>query len=296
MNAYRQQMLNLVKAALAEDIGPGDVTSLACLEPNRIKAEIVAKSDGVLSGSEPVVLAFRLVDSANNVTLLKNDGDRFMTGDIIATIDGYNQTIITTERTALNFLGHLSGIATLTSEFVKQLKTTNCQILDTRKTTPGYRLLEKKAVVHGGGHNHRIGLYDMILIKDNHIAAAGSITEAVRLTHEYLATLESRQQYGGGPNDIAVEVEVSTREQLIEAINAGVKRLLLDNQSVESLTNLVNTTRELNPDIKLEASGNVTLDTVAEIAATGVDFISAGAITHSAPNSDFSLRVIDSQR
>jgi len=292
MDAYHRQMLDLVRAALAEDIGPGDVTSMACLEPNRIKAEIVAKSDGVLSGVEVVTLAFRAVDSATKITFLKKDGDHFGCRDRIATIDGFNQTILTAERTALNFLAHLSGIATLTGRFVEKLKDFDCRILDTRKTTPGFRLLEKKAVVDGGGSNHRIGLYDMLLIKDNHIAAAGSITDAIRLACEYLDTPESRQQFGKWPDDIEIEVEVTTEEQLTEAVKAGVNRLLLDNQATDSLTSLVRVARELNPDVKLEASGNVTLDTVAEIAATGVDFISAGAITHSAPNSDFSLRLV----
>ena len=290
MDAYHQQMLDLVRAALDEDIGPGDITSLACLQPERIKAEIVAKSDGILSGVEPATLVFQLVDEANRLTFLKRDSDRFVRGDRIAEIVGYNQTIMTSERAALNFLGHLSGIATLTGKFVDKMKGTNCRLLDTRKTTPGQRLLEKRAVVHGGGTNHRIGLYDMVLIKDNHIAAAGSITEAVRLTREYLGSVDCRQQFGA-VNQIEVEVEVTNEAELVEAIKSGVDRLLLDNQTVESLTHLVAKARALNPQVKLEASGNVTLDNVASIAATGVDFVSSGAITHSAPDADFSLRV-----
>ena len=292
MDTYHQQMLDLVQAALAEDIGPGDITSLACLEPSRVKAEITAKSDGVLSGTEPVILTFRLVDSASRARFARRDGDRFNQGDAIATVEGFNQPIITAERTALNFLGHLSGIATLTSRFVQKLEGLDCQLLDTRKTTPGFRRLEKQAVLHGGGLNHRLGLYDMILIKDNHITAAGSITEAIRMTGQFLNTAESRQQFGG-PDDIDIEVEVTTEDQLTEAINAGVHRLLLDNQSIESLAQLVKTARRLNPEVKLEASGNISLDNVAEVGATGVDFISAGIITHSAPNSDFSLRLVD---
>jgi nicotinate-nucleotide pyrophosphorylase (carboxylating) len=198
---------------------------------------------------------------------------------------------MTSERAALNFLGHLSGIATLTGRFVEKMEGTNCRLLDTRKTTAGQRLLEKRAVVHGGGTNHRIGLYDMVLIKDNHIAAAGSITEAVRLTREYLGSVDCRQQFGAVAQ-IEVEVEVTCEAELVEAIESGVDRLLLDNQTVESLSHLVAKARALNPQIKLEASGNVTLDNVAAIAATGVDFISSGAITHSAPDADFSLRVM----
>ena len=293
MDAYHRQMLDLIRAALAEDIGPGDVTSMACLEPERTKAQIVAKSDGIVSGLELVVLTFQMVDTANKVSLAKKDGDRFTIGDTITTIEGFNQTILTAERTALNFLAHLSGIASLTGKFVEQIKATKCKILDTRKTTPGYRHLEKQAVVHGGGTNHRIGLYDMVLIKDNHIVAAGGVNEAIRLAIDYLNTPESRRQFGKWPDDVEIEVEVTTTRQLTDAINAGVTRLLLDNQSLESLTKLVATAHSLNPKVKLEASGNVTLDTVGEIATTGVDFISAGAITHSAPASDFSLRLID---
>ena len=291
MDAYHKQMLELVRAALAEDIGPGDITSLACLEPERMKAEIVAKSDGILSGVEPATLVFHLVDEANRITFLKRDSDRFVRGDRIAEIVGYNQTIMTSERTALNLLGHLSGIATLTGKFVEKMQGTNCRLLDTRKTTPGQRLLEKRAVVHGGGTNHRIGLYDMVLIKDNHITAAGSISEAVRLTRDYLGSVDCRQQFGA-VGEIEVEVEVSSEAELVEAIKSGIDRLLIDNQTVESLTTLVAKARALNPKVKLEASGNVTLDNVAAIAATGVDYVSSGAITHSAPGADFSLNVI----
>ncbi|MCD6248761.1 MAG: carboxylating nicotinate-nucleotide diphosphorylase [candidate division Zixibacteria bacterium] len=293
MDAYHRQMLDLVRAALAEDIGPGDVTSMACLEPERAKAQIVAKSDGIVSGLDLVVLTFQMVDTANKVSLAKKDGYRFAAGDTIVTIEGFNQTILTAERTALNFLAHLSGIASLTGKFVEQIKSAKCKVLDTRKTTPGYRHLEKQAVVHGGGTNHRIGLYDMVLIKDNHIVAAGGVNEAIRLAIDYLNTPESRRQFGKWPDDIEIEVEVTTVQQLTDAINAGATRLLLDNQSLESLTKLVATAHAINPEVKLEASGNVTLDTVGEIATTGVDFISAGAITHSAPASDFSLRLTD---
>jgi nicotinate-nucleotide pyrophosphorylase (carboxylating) len=282
----------LVKAALREDVGKGDLTSLACLEQNPIKAKIIAKSDGVLSGLQPALMVFAAVDSANTVRPLLKEGDRFRSGDTIIEIDGFNQTVLTAERTALNFLAHLSGVATLTARFVEQVKDTNCRILDTRKTTPGWRLLEKRAVVHGGGYNHRFGLYDMILIKDNHIAAAGSVKEAVRRAREFLHTPDFRLQFETKEEDVEIEVEVSSESQLVEAIEAGVIRLLLDNQSVDRLEKLVRRARELNPKVKLEASGNVTLDNVAAIAATGVDYISIGALTHSAPACDFSLNVL----
>jgi len=291
MDAYHRSIINLVKAALDEDVGRGDLTSIACLEPNPLKATITAKSDGILSGVEPALAVFHIVDSANVVTFFKKDGDSFTRGDLIAEVDGFNQTVLASERTALNFLGRLSGIATLTHRFVEKLSGANCQILDTRKTTPAFRLLEKRAVLHGGGRNHRIGLYDMVLIKDNHIASAGSISRAVTMTREYLESPEYRIQFGNDHDEVEIEVEISSEGELQEAIGAGVDRLLLDNQTVESLRRLVTVARRLNPAVKLEASGNVTLDNVAAIAATGVDFVSSGAITHSAPTSDFSMRV-----
>lgn len=281
----------LVKAALDEDIGPGDLTSLACLEPNPVAARIVAKSSGVVSGMKPLLLTFDCVDSANVVNVVKDDGSEFVPGDVIVDIDGFNQTVLTAERVSLNFLARLSGVATLTRQFVDIVDSTTCRILDTRKTTPGWRLLEKEAVLHGGGHNHRMGLYDMILIKDNHITSAGSIARAVELTREFLQTPDFRLQFDCKAEDIEIEVEIATEEQLIEAINVGIGRLLLDNQTPHSLAALVSKARELDPDVLLEASGNVSLDTVAEIAASGVDFISIGALTHSARSCDFSLQV-----
>lgn len=293
MDLHRIAMLELVKAALAEDIGRGDLTSLGCLEPDPMKAEIVAKSNGVLSGVRPALLAFEIVDSANKVEFVKKAGERFVKGDVIARIDGFNQTVLSSERVALNFLGHLSGIATLAAAFVERVKGTRARILDTRKTTPGWRCLEKMAVVHGGGANHRFGLYDMMLIKDNHIASAGSITNAVTRAREFLGTGDFRLQFETDADQIQIEVEVTTEKELTEAIEAGVNRLLLDNQTVESLAKMVELARKLNSSVELEASGNVTLDTVAAIAGTGVDFISVGALTHSAPTSDFSLKVTD---
>ena len=290
MDALQESIIRLVKDALKEDVGRGDLTSIACLEPNPLKARIVAKSSGVLSGLRPMLCVFEIVDSANKVTPLLADGNHFSSGDIIVEIDGFNQTILAAERVALNFLAHLSGIATLTNQFVKKVDGTGCQILDTRKTTPGWRHLEKMAVVHGGGVNHRIGLYDMILIKDNHVASSGSIKSAVAMAREFLATRDFRTQFQTEADKILIEVEVTNEAQLAEAIDSRVDRLLLDNQSLDSLKRLVALARKLNPAVKLEASGNVNLDTVVAIAATGVDFISIGALTHSAPVCDFSLK------
>lgn len=293
MQRFHKETIELVKAALAEDVGCGDLTSLACLTPNPLNARIVAKSDGVLSGLQPFCLVFHIVDSANTLRPLKTDGDKFTTGETIVEIDGFNQTLLASERVALNFLAHLSGIATMTSQFVEKVAGTNCKILDTRKTTPGYRYLEKQAVLHGGGSNHRMGLYDMILVKDNHIDSAGSIKEAVLMAKEYLKTPEFRLQFDCKAEDVLIEVEVTTVDQLEEAIVAGADRLLLDNQSPDSLREMVTLSKRIAPTVMLEASGNVSLGTVAGIAATGVDFISVGAITHSAPVCDFSMRVMD---
>ncbi len=291
MDKLEHALVRLVKAALEEDVGAGDITSLACLEPNPITARIVAKSAGVLSGMRAVEAVFKTVDAAVELNMLKQDGDSFQPGDTIVTIKGYNHPVLVAERTALNFLAHLSGVASLTARFVEKITGHPCKILDTRKTTPGWRLLEKEAVVHGGGANHRLGLYDMVLIKDNHIATVGSVGEAVRRAREYLRSEDFRRQFGVSPETVEIEVEVTNREELTEAIQAGASRLLLDNQTPESLRELVTLARKLRKEVLLEASGNVSLENVAEIAATGVDFISIGALTHSAPASDFSLRV-----
>jgi nicotinate-nucleotide pyrophosphorylase (carboxylating) len=291
MDLLQESICRVVKEALAEDIGRGDLTSIACLEPNPIKARLVAKQDGVLSGMAPALFVFDTVDSANRIIQHIHDGDPFEKGALIFEVDGFNQTVLASERVALNFIAHLSGVATLTSKFVKLTAGTQAKILDTRKTTPGMRHLEKMAVRHGGGVNHRMGLYDMILIKDNHIASAGSIASAVQLAREYLQSRDFRIQFQTECSKILIEVEVTNEAQLREAIDARVDRLLLDNQTIDSLGKLVQLARSLNPAVKLEASGNVSLETVAAIASTGVDFISVGAITHSAPVVDFSLQV-----
>ncbi|HOP06319.1 MAG TPA: carboxylating nicotinate-nucleotide diphosphorylase [candidate division Zixibacteria bacterium] len=293
MAALDKSIFQLVRLALDEDIGPGDVTSLACLEPEMITARIVAKSVGVVSGILPARLAFELVDSANQFVPCLQDGSRFEPGDVLVTIEGLNRTVLTAERVALNFMAHLSGVATLTRRFVDKIEGYNCQILDTRKTMPGWRILEKQAVLHGGGHNHRYGLYDMILIKDNHIAAAGSIRAAVEQARSYLHSADFSRQFHTDPDTIEIEVEVVNEAQLREAVDTGIKRLLLDNQTPESLEVLVDVSREIDSAVKLEASGNVSLDNVAAIAATGVDYISIGALTHSAPVCDLSLKVVE---
>ncbi len=280
---------------LSEDVGQGDLTSLACLKPLKNRAEINTRSEGVLAGLPVAEAVFKRLDSKLEFEYVIDDCNPFRAGQTVARIEGINRAILTGERLALNLLGRLSGIATLTSYFVDKIKDTGAIILDTRKTTPGLRYLEKYAVNCGGGENHRMGLYDMILIKDNHIAAAGSIAEAVKKARDFLtgSTIRNKLKYTDA--DIAaiqIEVEVESEKQLVETIKAGVKRILIDNRTPEQLKALVEMARSMADYLKLEASGGVTLDNVRAIAETGVDFISVGALTHSVSSSDFSLEII----
>ena len=292
MSALDELIYRQVELALMEDVGSGDITTLACIDDKVVKAEIIAKSDGVIAGLPIVEAVFKKLDSEVNFETSIKEGGHFRAGSSLLSLEGKARAILTGERTALNFLGHLSGIATLTAEFVNKVKNAGAVILDTRKTIPGLRYLEKYAVTCGGGMNHRYGLYDMVLIKDNHIAAAGSIAAAVERVREFLSQNDAKRKYVPEGGTIEIEVEVESAEQLREAVKAGVKRLLLDNRSTGQLSGMVKAAREMADDLKLEASGNVNLENVAAIAATGVDYISIGALTHSAKASDFSLRVL----
>lgn len=271
----------LIRLALEEDVGPGDWTTLWTVpEDARGQAVIVAKQDAVVSGMAVALQVFRTVDDRLECTPRVEDGQAVDHGHEILEVRGSLRSILTAERTALNFLGRLSGIATLSQRFAEAVRGTRARVVDTRKTTPGWRILEKEAVRHGGGANHRMGLHDMILVKDNHIAAAGGITPALQAVE--------RENRSGLP----VEIEVSTLAELLEVMRRPPDRILLDNMSVEQLAEAVQRVSNLGePRPELEASGNVRLDTVRDIAMTGVDLISAGALTHSAPVADFSLRV-----
>ncbi|UCD17882.1 MAG: carboxylating nicotinate-nucleotide diphosphorylase [Candidatus Zixiibacteriota bacterium] len=290
-NAIDEVILRQIEVALMEDVGPGDITTRAAIKDGPIKARIIAKSAACLAGLPVTNAVFQTLDKTIKIRDLKKDGDRVSPGDVIAEYDGNARVILTGERTALNYLGHLSGIATLTAKFVGMVEGTGAMILDTRKTTPGLRYLEKYAVTCGGGANHRFGLYDMVLIKDNHIAC-GSITKAVKKVKAFAAGEEFEKNYGYPGNKLTIEIEVVNEAQLKEAVACGVTRLLLDNQSPEQLASLVKAARSLADNLKLEASGNVSLETVRQIAETGIDYISIGALTHSAPSSDFSLNII----
>ncbi|MEO7300682.1 MAG: carboxylating nicotinate-nucleotide diphosphorylase [Verrucomicrobiota bacterium] len=275
----KSQILHVVRAALAEDIGRGDVTTLATVpEKTPAVAKMVARENLVVSGLSLAEAAFREVSPKMRLEKFAADGQKIKRGRTLLEIKGSARGILTAERVALNFVQRLSGIATLTAQFVEAIKGTHAKILDTRKTTPGLRLLEKYAVACGGGQNHRIGLFDMILIKDNHLVALrnekpNAIEAAVR---------RARKKF---PN-LKVEVEADTAAQVREAVDAGADIILLDNMSLAEMRSLV---KWVAGRAKLEASGNVNLKTVRAIAGTGVDFISVGAITHSAPSVDIGL-------
>jgi len=274
----------LISMALDEDGGAGDVTTLWTVGAEEVgHAVVVAKEPLVVAGIDAALAVFQRVDPQLELVAELQDGDRAGVGEVVMRIQGSLRSILTAERVALNFLGRLSGISTLTRKFVEAVGGTNATILDTRKTTPGWRLLEKAAVLAGGGGNHRMGLHDMVLVKDNHLAAAGGVS----------AALERVRRGNGGR--LLVEVEVSTLSELEEALAQKVDRILLDNMDLETLGQAVTRTRALGEGRPLlEASGNMTLDRVRSVAEAGVDFISIGALTHSAPAADLSLRVLGS--
>jgi nicotinate-nucleotide pyrophosphorylase (carboxylating) len=277
-HSQSKQMDRIIRNALAEDIGDGDVTTLNTIPESAVlMGQFLAKADGVVAGLAVVQRVFELLDAHVQITQFVHDGDRVQVGQAIAAIRGPGRAILTGERVALNLLQRMSGIATLTRRYVDTVAGTQAVILDTRKTAPGLRVLDKWAVRLGGGQNHRIGLYDMAMIKDNHIAAVGGIAEAVRRVR------------AGDPRGRPIEVEVTDLEQLREALDQPIDRILLDNMSLAQMREAVQIAAGRVP---LEASGNVSLDTVAAIAATGVDYISSGALTHSVMALDISLDIM----
>ena len=270
-----------IRRALSEDIGTGDATTNSIVPVDGLtRGHIVAKQEGVIAGLDVAAAVFAAIDTAFRFTPTVEEGAKITSGTIVAELSGSARTLLTGERTALNFLGRMSGIATLTRKFVDMIAGTTSTILDTRKTAPGLRATDKLAVRRGGGQNHRYGLYDMILIKDNHIDFAGSLALAVE---------KARAAAG----DLEIEVETRTLENVKEALVLGVERILLDNMSVEMMREAVRLTAGRS---KLEASGNVNLETVRSIAETGVDFISVGELTHSPKVFDVSLRVEKTER
>jgi nicotinate-nucleotide pyrophosphorylase (carboxylating) len=274
--AFKLQILDAVILALREDIGSGDITTNTLIPSSKTtKARITAKEAGVICGMTIAHLVFTSVDKTVKFSPKVKDGQKVKRGQLIAVVTGPARGILTAERTALNFLQRLSGIATFTSKFVKAAGK-KAKVLDTRKTSPALRLLDKYAVKCGGGTNHRIGLFDAILIKDNHIKILGGVLRAVLLA-------KKSYKY--------VEVEADSIGRVREAVQAGASRILLDNMSVQELKAATEYIRSMDKKIEIEASGGVNLENISKVAGTGVDFISIGALTHSAPALDISLKI-----
>ncbi len=276
-SALNPEILALIRRALAEDVGDGDITSNSILPTDaRLRGRILAKGTGVIAGLDVAGAVFLECDENVEFTATVGEGSRVEKGQTLASVSGLARALLTAERTALNFLGRMSGIASLTRRFVDEVAGTHAVILDTRKTAPGLRLVDKLAVSRGGGMNHRMGLYDMVLIKDNHIDFAGGLEPAVQSVRSSHPAAE-------------IEVEARTLAEVRLALELGVKRILLDNMKVEEMAQAVSLTHGA---AKLEASGNVNLENIRRIAETGVDYISIGALTHSAPVLDVSFDIL----
>lgn len=276
--ALNKKLQDLIARSLQEDLGNGDITTRSTIENgHRGKARIISKQPGILAGITICEHVFYSIDNALEIKLDFRDGDRLQSNETVMVIVGKIRSILAAERTALNYLAHLSGIATVTAQFVQEISGTKAKITDTRKTLPLLRVMEKDAVKSGGGVNHRMGLYDMILIKENHILAAGGISRATEQTHRFIKDMQLQT---------SIEVEVRNLEDVREALTCDINRIMLDNMTLDEMKEAVEL---INKQVEVEASGNVTLENVREIALCGVDYISVGAITHSAPAFDFSL-------
>ena len=272
----------LIEIAIKEDIGDGDHTSLACIPHNAIgKAHLLVKEDGIIAGIELAEKIFKRIDSNLSFNKLLNDGDSIKKGDLAFIIEGNRQSILQAERLVLNFMQRMSGIATSTAYYVSLVDGLNTKILDTRKTTPGLREVEKWAVKIGGGENHRMGLYDMIMIKDNHIDYAGGIEQAIRTTVDYLKA---------NNKDLKIEIEARDLDELHQILSVGmIDRIMLDNFSYDDLRTAV---KLINGKYETEASGGITDKTIRNYAECGVDYISVGALTHQIKSLDLSLKAI----
>ncbi|MBI4097155.1 MAG: carboxylating nicotinate-nucleotide diphosphorylase [Candidatus Levybacteria bacterium] len=275
-----EKIKEIIKRALEEDIGSEDITTEAIIPPGAtVHGKIVVKGKGVIAGLVVAKEVFWQIDNEALFEQLFNEGDKVQKGDVVATVSGNARSILMAERTAINFLQRMSSIATTTRQYVDAVVHTKAKILDTRKTAPGLRLTDKMAVKMGGGQNHRIGLYDMFLIKDNDIAVVGSINKAVSLCKRYRE--EKKQKF-------LIEVEADTLAQVKEAVESGVDRIMLDNFSVSHMRKAVEL---INGRTKIEASGGITLENVKEVAETRVDYISVGALTHSVKALDISVDI-----
>jgi nicotinate-nucleotide pyrophosphorylase (carboxylating) len=304
MNWHSEEIEGIVRRALTEDIGPGDATTAAVIPPSaNARAHILSRQTLVCAGLPLVEKVFRTLDPEMEVVSLHTDGSFVEPGVMLVQMRGKGAAILTGERTALNFLAHLCGIATLTRRFVELLAATKTRIRDTRKTTPGLRTLEKYAVKMGGGTNHRFGLYDAILLKENHIVLAGGIKPAMDKAHTYVSPkappprAASAYDAAGldpevvGPGPLPVQVEVRNERELIEALGAGAEAVLLDNMTPERAAECVKIARGLRADCVIEISGGITLENARAYAEAGADFLSSGMLTHSAPAANLSLLV-----
>jgi len=279
----KQELIDdLIRLAFKEDIGDGDHTTLSTIHPSvRGKVKLLIKESGVLAGVEIAQQIFHTFDPDLTVTVFISDGAEVKYGDIVFTVEGKVQSLLQTERLVLNVMQRMSGIATLTRHYVKLLEGTHARVLDTRKTTPGMRIIEKEAVRIGGGCNHRIGLFDMILLKDNHVDFAGGIENAIVRAKEYLWKIGKQ---------MPIEIEVRNFDELNEALRVGgIDRIMLDNFTVEDTRRAVEI---VNGRYEIESSGGITMDTLRKYAETGVDYISVGALTHSVKSLDMSLKAV----
>ena len=280
MYTEKELVDKLIDLSFAEDIGDGDHTTLCCIpEEARGKSRMIIKEEGILAGVKIAEEVFNRFDSTLKVEILINDGTKVKPGDVAMVVEGSVRSLLQTERLMLNIVQRMSGIATITHKYMELLKGTKAKVLDTRKTTPGMRILEKMAVKIGGGENHRVGLFDMILLKDNHVDFAGGISNAIDRCHEYL---EAKNK------DLKIEIEVRSIDELNQVLeHGGVNRIMLDNFSVESTRMAVDL---IGGKYEIESSGGITLDTIRSYAECGVDYISVGALTHSVKSLDISFK------
>ena len=280
MNKEKELIDKLIDLAFAEDIGDGDHTTLSCIPATAMgKSKLLIKEAGVLAGIEVAKEIFNRFDPTMKVEVFINDGTEVKPGDVAMVVEGKVQSLLQTERLMLNVMQRMSGIATMTRKYAKQLEGTHTRVLDTRKTTPGMRILEKMAVKIGGGVNHRIGLFDMILLKDNHVDFAGGIEQAITRAQNYL------KEKG---KSLKIEIEVRNFDELEQAMKVGgIDRIMLDNFNIENTKEAV---RRINGRFEVESSGGITFDTLRDYAECGVDFISVGALTHSVKSLDMSFK------
>ena len=275
---------DLLTLAFAEDVGDGDATTLSTIPADAMgRQQLIIKEEGVLAGVEIARKVFEKFDPELEMKVMIGDGARVRPGDIAFTVDGRVRSLLQTERVMLNIMQRMSGIATTTAKYQKQLEGLNAKVLDTRKTTPGLRMLEKMAVKIGGGANHRIGLFDMILIKDNHNDFAGGISNSVARAKQWCAD---------NGKDLKIEVEVRNTDEILEALVAGVDRIMLDNYTPAETAEAVELIRSKNPDVEIESSGGITIDTLRAYGEAGVDFVSVGALTHSVKGLDMSFKAV----